>query len=160
MARLTRRFALIAATIAASVVLVACGDGGTSTKDKNAYAEKVNAAQNKFAASVSNVNQQSGSQQSISHQRETLTRFQHAIDAVVADLRRIDAPPEVAKEHARLVAVMTDFGANITQANAALRNPTTTGIAQAKQRLGSITGSVNARVAAAIAAINVKLKSK
>jgi hypothetical protein len=158
MARLTRRFALIAAAIVASAALVACGDGGTSTKDKNAYAEKVNAAQTKFAATVSNVNQESGSQQSISHQRETLGRFQRAIDAVVADLRRIDAPPEVVKEHARLVGVMTDFGRNITQANDALRNPTTTGITQAKQKLASITGSVNARVAAAIAAINVKLK--
>jgi len=159
MVRITRRFALTAAAVLAAVALVGCG-GGTSTKDKNAYAEKVNAAQTKFASTVTTVDQQSGSQQSLSHQRATLARFKSAIDAVVKDLRGIDPPPEVAKEHARLVAVMTDFGSRIRQADSALRDPTPAGITRAKQQLTSVTQTVNARVAAAIAAINVKLKGK
>jgi hypothetical protein len=158
MARLTRRLASTAAAVGAAVALVACGSSGTSTKDRNAYAEKVNAAQTKFAATVTTVAQQPNAATTISVQRRTLGRFKRAIDGVVADLRRIDAPPEVTKEHDRLVAVMTDFGKNITQADDALRNPTPSALDRAKRQLASVTQSVNARVAAAIAAINVKLK--
>jgi hypothetical protein len=160
MARLTRRFALIAAALVACVTLVACGDGGTSTKEKNAYAEKVNAAQTKFASTVTTVSQSEGSNNSISHQRETLRQFEAAIDSVVRDLRAIDPPSEVTKEHARLTAVMSGFGKAIGDANAAMKNPTPHGIEQAQQQIATATQSVNARVNAAIAAINVKLKDK
>jgi hypothetical protein len=160
MARVTLRVASIATAIVAVVALAACGGGGTSTKDKNAYAEKVNLAQNKFATSVSTVDQQAGSKSSITLQQRTLRRFKGAIDGVVGDLRRIHAPSEVAKEHDRLIAVMTSFGRDIGQANDALRNPTSGGIELAKRRLRTVTQSVNTRVAAAITAINVKLRGK
>lgn len=160
MARLTRRFAPAAAAIVVAAALVACGDGGTSTKEKNAYAEKVNAAQTKFASTVTTVSQSEGSKNSISRQRETLRRFEAAINGVVRDLRAIDPPSEVTKEHARLTAVMSGFGKAIGDANDAMSNPTPRGIEQAQQRIATATQSVNARVNAAIAAINVKLKGK
>jgi ElaB/YqjD/DUF883 family membrane-anchored ribosome-binding protein len=156
MARLTRRFASTAAAVVAVAALSACG--GTSTKDKNAYAQKVNAAQQRFATSVGTVDQQSGSNASLAHQQATLRRFEQAIDGVVADLRKIDAPSDVTNEHDRLIAVMTSFGRDIGQATDSLRNPTQQGVERAKQRLATVTQSVNARVAAAIAAINLKLK--
>jgi hypothetical protein len=160
MARLTRRLASIAAAVVAVAARAACGGGGTSTKDKNAYAEKVNAAQTKFASTVTTVSQDGGSRNSISQQRKTLRRFQAAIESVVRDLRAIDAPSEVTKEHQQLTNVMTGFGKAIGEANAAMRNPTPRGIEQAQQRVSAATQSVNARVNAAIAAINVKLKGK
>jgi ABC-type glycerol-3-phosphate transport system substrate-binding protein len=159
MARLTRPLAALVTSLLAVLALAACG-GGTSTKDKNAYAEKVNAAQTSFASTVVTVDQQSGSTTSLAHQQATLRRFKRAIDGVVADLRKIDAPSEVTNEHNRLVAVMTSFGRDIGQANDALRNPTSGGIELAKRRLRTVTQSVNTRVAAAIAAINAKLKGK
>jgi ABC-type glycerol-3-phosphate transport system substrate-binding protein len=159
MARVTRRVAVILTAILAVTALAACG-GGTSSKDKNAYAKKVNAAQTKFAQTVTTVSQAGGSKNSVSQQRKTLQRFAKAIDGVVTDLRGIDAPTEVTKEHARLTAVMTGFGKAIAEANAAMRNPTPSGIELAKKRVGTATQSVNARVNAAIAAINAKLRGK
>ena len=160
MARLTRRFTSTAATVVAVALLAGCGDSGTSTKDRNAYAQKVNEAQTKFASTVTTVSQAGGSSNSISQQRKTLARFQTAIEGVVRDLRAIKAPGEVTKEHAQLTSVMTGFGNAIGDANAAMRNPTPRGIEQAQQRVSAATQSVNARVNAAIAAINVKLKRK
>lgn len=159
MARVTRRVAPIVMAILAVTALAACG-GGTSTKDKNAYAKKVNAAQTKFAQTVSTVDQAGGSKNSVSQQQSKLRRFKLAIDGVVGDLRRIDSPSEVSKEHERLVAVMAGFGQDIGQANTAMRDPTPRGIELAKRRLSTATQSVNERVNAAIAAINAKLRGK
>jgi len=160
MAPVTRRVAAILLSVLAVLALAACGSGGTSTKDKNAYAQKVNDAQTTFASTVTTVDAQSGGQNSVAHQRATLRRFKRAIDGVVADLRKIDAPPEVTNEHKRLINVMSNFGSDIGKANDALRNPTPATITQAKQRLATVTQSVNGRVNAAIAAINAKLKGK
>jgi hypothetical protein len=159
MARLTRRLASIAAAVVAAASLSACGDGGTSTKDRNAYAQKVNEAQTKFASTVTTVSQ-TGGQNSIRQQQKTLKSFQSAIESVVRDLRAIDAPSEVTKEHEQLTSVMTGFGKAIGDANAAMRNPTPRGIERAQEQVATATQSVNARVNAAIAAINVKLKGK
>jgi hypothetical protein len=109
---------------------------------------------------VTTVAQETGAKNSVSQQQKTLQRFSKAIDGVVADLRGIDAPSEVTKEHERLTAVMAGFGNAISEANAAMRNPTPRAIELAKRRVATATESVNARVNAAIAAINVKLRGK
>jgi hypothetical protein len=155
MARVTGGVASIVTLILAAVALGACG-GGTSTKEKNAYAEQVNAAQLKFASTVRTVAEESRSS-SLSRQQRTLRRFETAIVGVVGDLRKIDAPSEVSKEHQQLISVMRGFGNDIGQANEAMRNPTPRTIELAKRRVETATRSVNARVDAAVAAINVKL---
>jgi hypothetical protein len=79
---------------------------------------------------------------------------------VVNDLRRIDAPSEVSKEHEQLVSVMRRFADDIGQANDAMRSPTPRAIESARRRLKTATQSVNQRVGAAVAAINVKLRGE
>jgi|GEM_PF-2181116 len=160
MARVTRRVASVVMVLVAVTTLAACGGGGTSTKDKNAYAQKVNDAQTTFASTVTTVAQAGDGSNSVKKQQQTLKRFQTAIEGVVGELKAIKTPPEVTKEHAQLTAVMTNFGKAIGGANAAMRNPTPNGIESAKQRVATATQSVNARVNAAIAAINAKLKGK
>lgn len=159
MARVTRGVASLVAPILAVMALAACG-GGSTTKEKNAYARQVNAAQMKFASTVETVAQQTGQANSVTQQQRTLRRFETAIEGVVGDLRRIDAPSEVSKEHEQLVSVMRRFGDDIGQANDAMRSPTPLGIESARRRLKSATQSVNARVDAAVAAINVKLRGQ
>jgi hypothetical protein len=160
MAPVTRRVAAVVASVLVILALAACGGGGTSTKDKNAYAQKVNDAQTTFASTVTTVDAESGTQNSLAHQRATLRRFKRAIDGVVSDLRKIAAPSEVTNEHKRLITVMSNFGKDIGQANDALSNPTPAAITEAKRRVALVTQSVNARVNAAIAAINAKLHGK
>ena len=159
MARLSRRVAATVTALVAVVALAGCG-GGTSTKEKNAYAREVNAAQQRFATTVSTVAQQTGKANSIRQQQRTLQRFDTAIQGVVKELNAIDPPSEVTKEHAKLTSVMTGFGKAIGQANDAMRNPTPTRIETAQRDVATATQSVNARVSAAIAAINAKLRGK
>ena len=158
MARVTRRVASTVTLILAVVALGACG-GGTSTKDKNAYAEQVNAAQTKFSSTVSTAAaEESKGERSISRLQLTLRRFHAAVEDVVRDLRDIDAPSEVTKEHDQLISVMSGYGDEVGRAGEAMRNPTPREAQLARQRLDSAQRSVTARVNAAIAAINVKLR--
>ena len=158
MARVTRRVASTVTLILAVVALGACG-GGTSTKDKNAYAEQVNAAQSKFSSTVANAAaEETKGERSLGRLQLTLQRFRTAVDGVVRDLRDIDAPSEVTTEHERLVSVMSGYGDEIGRTIEEMRNPTPRVAQLAKQRLDSAQRSVTARVNAAIAAINVKLR--
>jgi hypothetical protein len=158
MARVTRRVASTVTLILAVVALGACG-GGTSTNEKNAYAREVNAAQTKFATTVSTAaSEESKGERSLSRLQVTLRRFHTAVDGVVRDLRHIDAPSEVSTEHEQLVSVMSGYGDQIGQTIEEMRNPTPRVAERAKQRLDSAQRSVTAQVNAAIAAINAKLR--
>src|SRR3954447_17538584 len=98
MTRVTRRVASTVTLILAVVALGACG-GGTSTNDKNAYAREVNAAQSKFASTVTTAaSEEAKGEQGLTRLQRTLRRFHTALDGVVRDLRNIDAPSEVSTE--------------------------------------------------------------
>jgi hypothetical protein len=160
MTQVTRRVASIVAPILAVVALGACG-GGTGTQEKNAYAREVNAAQTKFAETVSTAAAEDATgEQGLSRQQRMLRRFRAAIADVVRDLRNIDAPSEVSKEHDRLVSVMSGYGDEIGRADDAMRNPTPRESQVVRQRLASAQRTVSAQVNAAIAAINVKLRGE
>jgi hypothetical protein len=158
MTRVTRRVASTVTLILAVVALGACG-GGTSTNDKNAYARKVNAAQTKFASTVTTAAaEEAKGEQGLTRLQLTLRRFRTAVDGVVQDLRNIDPPSEVSTEHERLVSVMSGYGDQIGRTIEEMRNPTPRVAERAKQRLDSAQRSVTAQVNAAIASINVKLR--
>jgi hypothetical protein len=159
MARVMRRVASIVTLVLAVAALGACG-GGTSTQEKSAYARQVNAAQSKFALTVSTAASESKGTQGLNRLRLTLQRFRAAIDDVVRDLRRIDAPSEVSKEHAQLISIMSGYGDEVRRAGDAMSNPTPQEAQLARQRLDSAQRSVTAQVNAEIAAINVKLSGK
>jgi CHASE3 domain sensor protein len=159
MTRITRRVASIVTLVLAVVALAACGSG-TGTKEKNAYAREVNAAQTKFAEAASNASHDSGGDRSLTRQQRMLRAFHTAIEGVVRDLQNIDAPSEVSKEHSQLVSLMSSYDDEIGRADETMRNLTPAGAEQAKQRLASASRSVSAQVNAAIAAINIKLRGE
>ena len=141
----------------AAFALVACG-GGEDREENNTYVGQVNAAQARFAETVSSVSERITDKSSSSQDRKTLEQFQTAIDDVVADLRDINVPGAVDGEHAQLVKAMSGFGSDIRGAVSALRNPTEQNIQDARKTITTATQTVNVRIQAAIAAINSKLK--
>ena len=157
MPRVLRVVALLALAFAA-LALAACG--GDDRKEKNAYVEHVNDAQNNFAANVLTVSQRITNKSSSKQDRKTLEQFQAAIDDVVKELRAIKVPGSVTSEHKQLIAVMSGFGDEIKRATLALRNPDSRTIAEAQRTIQTATQTVNARIEAAIAAINSKLNPK
>ena len=142
-----------------AVGLTACG-GAKERDEKNAYVKAVNAAQNEFSAEVASVAARITEKSSSRQDRKTLADFQSAIDDVVSQLRGIKVPSDVDSEHKQLVTAMSGFGAQIRKATAALSNPSTPAIARAQAEISTATQQVNARIDAAIAAINSKLAGK
>lgn len=160
MSRVLRVAALFALAFAA-LALGGCGGGDEDRKAKNAYVREVNAAQSAFALTVDTVAERIARKRSSSSQsRKTLEQFQSAIEDVVKDLRAIEVPGSVQSEHDQLVSVMSGFGAQIKKANAALRNPTSRNIGEARNTIATATQTVNVRIDSAIAAINSELGQK
>lgn len=153
------RIVALLLTAACALALGACG-GAEERDERNAYVRAVNTAQNEFAAEVASVAARITSKSSSRQDRKTLAEFQTAIDDVVSQLRGIKVPGDVDGEHKQLVTAMSGFGAQIEKATAALSNPSTPAIARAQQEISTATQQVNARIDAAIAAINSKLAAK
>ncbi|MFP5361191.1 MAG: hypothetical protein ACLGI5_00500 [Thermoleophilia bacterium] len=158
MSRALRTVSLVALMLGA-LALGACGDEATSREEKNAYVSEVNAAQAAFANTVTTVSGEITSKSSPAQDRRTLERFETAIADVVKQLRAIEVPQDVEAEHQQLISAMTDFGAEISKATKALRDPDTRSIAEAQRAITTATQTVNGRIDAAIAAINSKLQS-
>lgn len=141
--------------LVAALALGACG--GSDREQKNAYVREVNAAQERFAQTVTSVSEKITPKSSATQDRRTLERFRKAIADVVERLRGVDAPEDVKAEHARLVEAMSGFGADIERATDALRDPDSRKIAEAQRAIAAATQTVNLRIDEAIAAINQKL---
>ncbi len=159
MSRVLRVAALVALAFAA-LAWGACGGGDDDRKAKNEYVREVNAAQSAFALTVDTVAQRITRKSSSRQDRKTLEQFQSAIEDVVKDLRAIEVPGSVQSEHDQLVTAMSGFGNQIKKANAALRNPTSRNIGDARNTIATATQTVNVRIDAAIAAINSELGQK
>ena len=86
-----------AAIVLVVVLLAALGAAGCGgdVKQNNEYVDAVNKAQNEFAATFDRLNSQITSTSSPKQDRRTLTRFQTAIDTVVADLNKVEPPDKV-----------------------------------------------------------------
>ncbi len=137
----------------AVAALAGCGN----SEERNAYVDDLNAAQMDFATTV---NRLSGSATRDSAQREdraTLNRYQDAIDDIVGELRRIDAPQVVEPEHRRLLAAMRGFGTDIEEVVAALRGRDARAIRRAQGTLADASTVADRAITMAIADINAKL---
>ncbi len=142
--------------LALAALLVGCA---SEASEKNSYVHQVNQAQKHFATTVTRVSTAITPTSSARDDRRTLGRFEAAIDGIVGDLRRIEVPARVRREHARLVSAMSGFGTDVHEANVALRKPDRRTLAEAQRHIARATATVNVRINAAIRAINDRLKA-
>lgn len=155
MARPVRPVLLVALVL----VLAALSSCGGETAKGEDYIGQVNQVQMDFAATVQKLSSSITGGSSSTDDRRTLQRFSTAIDDVVGDLRRIDAPREVVPEHRRLVAAMQGYGTEVDQATRVVSDPSKQRLAAAQRRLAQATTTVSAKINTAIDAINSKLGS-
>jgi hypothetical protein len=143
--------------LAAAGALVGCG-GGNGGEDANRYVDAVNRAQTGFARTVERLSGRISDASSPAQDRRTLRSFNGAVSDVVADLRRIDPPPDVERLHRRLVADMGDYGTEVRQATQTLSSDDPRRLVAAQQRLLRATDTVSSQINETISAINRRLK--
>jgi type IV pilus biogenesis protein CpaD/CtpE len=153
--RSVRPLALAVALAAVAALATGCAD---DTKQSNAYVDAVNRAQTEFAATFDKLSRKITSTSTTTEDRRTLDGFQAAIDAVVADLRAVDAPDSVQGLHARLVQQMAGYGQEIQRAKTAFRSSDPDQLLKAQTDLVTAVTAVSTRINATIEQINRKLR--
>ena len=154
-----RRLLPVLLVVLSVVGVSACG-GQDAAKERNTYADEVNKAQNDFAQSFKNLSRRISSTTTPARGRRTLQGFEDAVDAVVGDLRRIDAPAGLQPLHQRLIAEIAGYGEAIRKAKEEFATGSPQRSEAAQSALVSATTQISARINRTIAAINRELQAK
>ena len=152
-----RRVVLVLLAAVAVLGLQACGSD--DTEERNSYAEQLNRAQGDFARSFRDLSGEITSTTTPGQGRKTLQGFEEAVDDVVADLRRIQAPEGLGSLHNRLITEIADYGEEIRTAKEAYETRSPRKILEAQNDLVDATTAISGRINRTIAAINKGLQS-
>jgi hypothetical protein len=153
MARLART-AFLATLVIAAAALSACGD---DSQYKNRYIGDLTAAQLAYKETALRLGAAATTTSSPRQDQRTLDSFARAIADTIAALRRIDVPPEVVAEHRRFVEVFVTWHDEIAHFVAAIKHPTSRGVARAQRRITVANQRFNERLRQAGTDIDAKL---
>jgi hypothetical protein len=153
---LRRLLAPVAVAGLLGVGLGGCADG--KVREANDYVGAVNAAQSRFAATSEKLLRDIAPDDRRAHNRAALGRFYGAVDGFVTALRRIDPPARVRALHARMIAAIVRFGADLRAAGAAITSGRASRILGGQERLARATSSVARRINSTIGEINAALR--
>jgi hypothetical protein len=137
----------------------ACGSADEA-KQRNTYADEVNRAQNDFAQSFKSLSRKITTTTTPGRGRQTLQGFEDAVDTVVTDLRRIDAPSDLQPLHRRLIREISGYGTAIHKAKLEFATGSPQRILRAQSALVTATTAISGRINRTIAAINRQLQAK
>jgi hypothetical protein len=154
-----RRVISVLIAVAVTLGTTACG-GEDAAKQRNAYADEVNRAQTDFAQSFKSLSRRITSTTTPGQGRRTLQGFEDAVDTVVTDLRRIDAPADLRPLHRQLISEISRYGQEIHKAKLAFATGLNQRILRAQSQLVTATTTISARINRTIAAINRQLQSQ
>ncbi len=134
--------------------LASCGGGGGSSDGGSAYVQRVNKAQQDFAARVDELSKGISSTSSAARDRQTLRSFQTAVDGVGADLRAIKPPAKVRGLHDQLISAVDGYGDEVTTAAKALNSRSPAKLRAAQRELQQATSAFGTTLNETIDRIN------
>jgi len=154
-----RRVIPVLLAVVALLGLAACGSDDAA-KERNAYADQVNRAQTSFAQTFKSLSRRISSTTTPARGRRTLQGFEDAVDTVVTDLQRIDAPSDLQPLHRQLIDEIADYGRAIGEAKDEFATGSPQRSEAAQSALVDATTKISARINRTIAAINRELQAK
>jgi hypothetical protein len=147
------------AALALVCAIASCGGGASTDNDgDNRYVERVNKAQQDFAARVDELSQGITKTSSAARDRRTLESFEQAVDEVGGDLRAIKPPGRVRELHARLVSAVDGYGDDVQKAANAMSSRSPARLRAAQRELQQATTTFGTRLNETIEAINKQLR--
>jgi hypothetical protein len=154
-----RRLALLLALLAAASGAGAMAGCGGTDEEADRYVGRVNRAQESFADRFAEIQGRMSTTSTPREDRRALRDFRAATDTIVAQLRAIRPPEEVADLHGELVRAVAGYGREIDRARALLDEGDPKKVIRARTQLSGAVGRVSRRITAVIAAINDRLQS-
>jgi hypothetical protein len=154
-----RRVIPVLVAVATVFGVTACGTD-EAAKERNTYADQVNRAQSNFAQSFKSLSRRITSTTTPGRGRKTLQGFEDAVDDVVVDLRRIDAPADLQPLHNQLIDEIAGYGRAIHKAKEEFATGSPQRSERAQTDLVTATTSISTRINRTIAAINRRLQAK
>jgi hypothetical protein len=153
----TRSHRRIAGALLIALTVALSGCGGDDRKEDNAYVDKVNRIQTKFASAYKRVASEITSTTSPKQDQKTIGQLQTTIDETVADLRSVKPPAKVEKLHNDLVIVLDDYGTKLGGVSDDLLSRNQERSTRAVNQLASDTSDASADFTRAIDDINSTL---
>lgn len=138
-----------------AVALPACGD---DVEKSNAYVDAVNKAQNDFAVTFDRLNKSITSTSTPAQDRDTLGRFQSAVEDVTRELRAVNPPEAVAGLHRKLIEEIGGYGEEVAKARKAFASTDPQKVIAAQTALVTAVTSIASRINTTIDQINRKLR--
>lgn len=145
-----------------AALLLACATAaagcGGDAEAKNAYVEDVRAAQQTFVTRFDQVLKRLTARSTLKQDRATLSRFAAVTASLANTLDRVTPPAAVRDEHDRLVAAVVAYRRDVQRAATSLRRGSVEDRARVRTELSSRVESTQAKITAAIGAINTGLR--
>ena len=149
---------LLMLLVACALVWASCGGSADGDGEGGAkYVDRVNQAQQNFAARVDKLSEGITATSSPERDRRTLRSFEEAVDEVGGDLRAIQPPGQVRGLHARLVDAVDGYGSDVQTAADALRSRSPARLRAAQRDLAQATTSFGTTLNQTIEEINREL---
>ena len=145
----------VVAALALLLFLPGCGD---DVEKSNAYVDAVNKAQNDFAVTFDRLNKSITSTSTPKQDRDTLGRFQSAVEDVTKELSGVTPPEPVASLHKQLIREISGYGDEVKKARKAFASTDPQKVIAAQTDLVTAVTSVATRINATIDQINKKLR--
>jgi predicted small secreted protein len=142
---------------ACALGLTACGGSGDGDDGGARYVERVNKAQQDFAARVDRLSEGITATSSAARDRRTLRSFEQAVDEVGGDLRAIRPPGQVKGLHARLITAVDGYGADVQRAADAMTSKRPERLRAAQRELAQATTAFGTTLNRTIDQINREL---
>jgi hypothetical protein len=142
--------------VACALALAACG--GSADAGDTRYVDRLNKAQQDFAARVDQLSKGITATSSAARDRRTLRSFEQAVDDVGGDLRAIRPPGQVRGLHERLITAVDGYGDNVQKATAALSSKSPARLRAAQRELAQATTAFGTTLNRTIEEINRELR--
>ena len=143
------------AAAAAALTLSACGE---DVEAKNDYITAVNRAQNQFQVRFERLEAKITAVSTPRQDDATLREFATAVDDVIAQLKRINAPAEVTDLHGRFIGEVEEYGAVADRARKDFQSDDPQKVIAANRKFSTEVTKTAADITTTINEINRKLQ--
>lgn len=155
--RRRRRVLAGVGALAIAIGTTGCGEQAREVREANAYVERVNGVQQRFARDLQQLSGPIAEATTVPQVQRETRRFQRAIEGTQGSLQAIRPPTPLRASHRRLVNAYGTWSTPLRTFRTALRERDRAAILEAKSRFSTATTQATVELRAASTQINERV---